>query len=210
PQGNIKLRLAIEKARNSNMPKEKIERAIERGKGDSAEDNLEESLYEGFGPAGVGIMIETASNNKQRTVAELKNILERGGGRLATSGSVSHFFSLVGLITVPKLSKPFDEMMEEAIEVGAIDLEDAGDMIDIYTNHDDLHRIKEVLEKKGIPISSFELFYKPNTTIPITDVRIARQMLNLLTTLEEIDDVQKVYANFDMPDELLTSSGVHQ
>lgn len=200
---NIKLRLAVEKAKNANMPKEKIERAIERGKGNAAEDNLEESVYEGFGPAGVGIMIETASSNKQRTVAELKNILERSGGRLATAGSVAHLFDFVGLITVSKETKSFDEIMEQAINAGAIDLEDLGNTVDIYTHHGDLHKVKETLAGGGLTVTSSELFYRPNTTIPITDKNSAKRILSLLTSLEEIEDVQKVYANFDIPDEFL-------
>lgn len=203
PEGNIKLRLAIEKAKAANMPKEKIERAIERGRGSSSEDNLEESIYEGFGPGGVGIMIETASSNKQRTVAELKNILERYGGRLATSGSVAHFFNFVGLITVFAAASSLDAVMEKAINAGATDLEEAGDVIDIYTNHSDLHKVKEELSASGLSVSSSELVYRPVTTIPVTDANIAKQILRLLETLEESEDVQKVFANFDMPDEFL-------
>lgn len=206
PGGNIKLRLAIEKARASNMPREKIERAIERGKGSALEDNLEESLYEGFGPNGVGIIIETASNNKQRTVAELKNVLERHGGRLATSGSVAHLFNFVGLITVSKNGKTFDDIMAQAINAGAIDLEDLGNTVDIYTNHADLHKVKEILSAGGLSISASELFYRPNTTIPVSDQASAKKVLSLLNNLEEVEDVQKVFANFDIPDELLTSS----
>lgn len=203
PGGNIKLRLAIEKARSSNMPKDKIERAIERGKGTDASDNLEEALYEGFGPKGIGIMIETATNNKQRTVAELKNTLERGGGRLGTSGSVAHLFNFVGLITVSKEGKSFDQILEAAINVGAIDLEDMGNTVDIYTSHNDLHKVKEALSTGGVSISSSDLFYRPNTAVSITDQAAAQKILALLTSLEEIEDVQKVYANFDIPDEFL-------
>jgi len=198
---NIKLRLAIEKAKEANMPKEKIERAIERGKGSDAADNLEETVYEGFGPGGVGMMILTASNNKQRTVAELKNILERGGGRLATSGSVAHFFSFVGRITVLRANKSFDQIMEQALNAGAIDLEEMGDSIDVYTQHGDLHKVKEALIAGGLSVSLSELVYRPVTTIPISDSTTAKALLNLLSALEELEDVQKVFANFDMPDE---------
>lgn len=206
PEGNVKLRLAIEKAKNANMPKEKIERAIERGKGSAEEDNLEEAVYEGFGPAGVGILIEVASNNKQRTVAELKNTFERSGGRLAITGSVGHFFQFVGLIVVPLGSKSFDQIMEMAINAGASDIEKIGEVVDIYTQHDDLHKVKDALIRSGLISSSSELFYRPVTTIPISDASSAKQILNLLTNLEELEDVQKVYANFDIPDELLKES----
>lgn len=203
PNGNIKLRLAIDKAKSANMPKDKIERAIERGKGTDVSDNLEEALYEGFGPKGIGIMIETATNNKQRTVAELKNTLERSGGRLGTSGSVAHLFDFVGLIIVSKEVKSYDQILEAAINAGAIDLEDLGNTVDIYTNHGDLHKIKEVLLTGGFSVSSAELFYRPNTSVPIVDQADAQKILSLLTSLEEIEDVQKVYANFDIPDEFL-------
>lgn len=200
---NIKLRLAIEKAKEANMPKEKIERAIERGKGSDVSDNLEETVYEGFGPGGVGIMILTASNNKQRTVAELKNILERSGGRLTTAGSVAHLFDFVGLITVSKEKKSFDEIMEAALAAGAIDLEDMGNTVDIYAKHDELHKVKEVLTSKGLSVTSADLFYRPNISMPISDRGTAAKILSLLNSLEDIEDVQKVFANFDIPDEFL-------
>lgn len=203
PNDNIKLRFAVEKARHANMPKDKIDRAIERGSGKGIEDNLEEAVYEGFGPAGVGIIIETATNNKQRTVAELKNILERHTGRLATSGSVAHFFQNVGQLNVVKGTKTYDEIMEKAINAGAIDLEDEGDAVEIYTQHSDLHYVKEVLEKDGLVVSSFELIYKPTITVPISDKNIAVRILNLLKAIEDTEDVQKVYANFDIPDEFM-------
>lgn len=203
PGGNIRLRLAIEKAKSANMPKDKIARAVERGKGSDQNDNLEEALYEGFGPFGIGILIETTTNNKQRTVSELKNTLERGGGTLATSGSVTHFFNFVGLITVNKEGKSFDQILEIAINVGAIDAEDTGNTIDIYTNHADLHKVKEELLKYGLTIQSCELYYRPIITVAITDQQIAQKILSLLTTLEEIEDVQKVHANFDIADEFL-------
>lgn len=203
PDDNMKLRFAVEKARQANMPRDKIDRAIERGGGKGIEDNLEEAVYEGFGPAGVGIMIETAGNNRQRTVADLKNILERHSGRLATSGSVAHFFQNVGQVTVAKGNRTYDEVMEKAIDAGAIDLEDANDTVEIYTQHSDLHQVKEALAKNGLIISSFELIYRPNTTVLISDRNVAKKILGLLSSLEDMDDVQKVYANFDIPDEFI-------
>ena len=122
---------------------------------------------------------------------------------MGTSGSVAHFFQMVGLITVPKDRRSFDEVMEAAINAGATDLEEVGNVIDIYTNHSDLHKVKEALVESGVAVSSFELYYKPTTMISIADVAVAKNVLNLLTNLEEIDDVQRVYANIDIPDELL-------
>jgi YebC/PmpR family DNA-binding regulatory protein len=203
PQSNFKLRLMIEKARELNMPKDNIERAIERAKGKIEGAGITEAIYEAFGPGGVGIIIETASDNKQRTVAELKNILERGGGVLATTGAVSHFFQLVGLITVTPVTKSSDQIMQAALDTGAIDLEESPNLVEIYTNPKDLHEIKMTMEKKGIPVSSFELFYRPTTTVPINDSQTASSILKLLSSLEEMEDVQKVFANFEIPDEYL-------
>ncbi len=203
PNSNFRLRLAIEKARSVNMPKENIERAIEKGKGTSSGQNLQQVVYEAFGPDGVGIIIEAATDNKQRTVANIKNVLERGGGVLATSGAVSHQFQLVGLINIKKNGKSFDDILTIALEVGAIDIEDSQDSVEVFTKPVDLHKIKEQLEKKGFTITSFELYYKPKTVVPIKDAQTSAQLLKLLSNLEEIDDVLKVSANFDIPDEYL-------
>lgn len=200
PTTNFKLRLAIEKARDANIPKENIERAIQKGKGGEGGEGLSEIVYEAFGPAGVGIIIQTATDNKQRTVAELKNILERGGGVLGTTGSVSHFFEFVGCIQITKEGRSYDEIMEGALSSGAIDLEEEDDHILVYTNPTELHKVKKSLLTSGFPLLSIELIYRPKTTIPIQDERVARQILKLLSTLEEREDVQKVFANFDIPD----------
>lgn len=203
PEVNFKLRLAIEKARSFNVPKENIERAIVKGKGAASPEELVEAVYEAFGPGGVGIIIEAATDNKQRTVSELKNILERSGGVLGTTGSVSHFFKLVGLITILKGEKNYDEIMEGAIAAGASDLEEEEENVEIYTEPGNLHKVKEALIQANFPVSSFELVFRPITTIPITDPNVARHILKLLATLEEREDVQKVFANFDIPDEYL-------
>lgn len=202
PEVNFKLRLATEKAKAVNMPKENINRAIERASGMAEGETLSEVVYEAFGPGGVAIIIEAATDNKQRTVAELKNILERGGGVLAGSGAVLHFFKLVGLINISKSGKSFDEVMEAAINFGAIDLEKRDDSFEVYTNPAELHRVKQAMEKMDFPISSFELYYKPVTTVPINDSKVASQLLKLLESIEERDDVQKVFSNFDIPDEI--------
>ena len=200
---NFKLRLVIEKARMYNMPKDKIERSLERGKGKTSDVQIEEGVYEAFGPGGVGILIEAATDNKQRTVSELKNVLERGGGVLATTGAVSHFFQYVGLIHVPKNGNSFEKIMEVAIASGAIDIEDDSETVEIYTSSADVHKIKEMVEAQGLPVSSFELYYKPITLIPVSNRNSAEKVLRLLSSLEEIDDVQKVFANFDIPDEFI-------
>lgn len=203
PEGNVKLKFAVEQAKHHNMPKDKIERAIERAKGTSAEDNIIETVYEAFGPGGVGIIIETATSNKQRIVSELKNTLERSGGTLATPGAVSHFFQRTGAINVAKDHKSYDEVMEGAVNAGAEDIEDIGDTVEVYTEPATLHRVKEALLASGFHILSFDLVYRPTTTIAVDNRSTAQQLLKLLGNLEDLEDVQKVFSNFDIPDEYL-------
>lgn len=203
PNFNFKLRLAIEKARSVNMPKENITRAVDHGKGIGEGAHIEEAIYEGFGPAGIGLLIKTATDNRQRTVSEIKNTLDRGGGVLATSGAVSHLFMFVGLIHVKKDQKTFDEMFEAALGAGADDLEDEGDDVAIYTNHADVHRVKEALTQKGFTVTNFELYYRPQMVIPVLDQALALRLIKLLSLLEELDDVQKVYTNAQVSDEAL-------
>lgn len=195
PASNFRLRLAIEKAKSANMPKENIERAVDKAVKAGSEGGMEEHLYEAFGPGGIGIIIQATTDNKQRTVAEIKNTLERNGGVLATSGAVSHLFNYVGYIGVKKNDKTFDQIMEIALTVGAIDLSDEGEMVDIYTNHNDLHKIKEELIKKGLTVAEDELIYKALSPMSIEDPKEKEKVEELLQILEERDDVQAVFAN---------------
>ncbi|MBI2616808.1 YebC/PmpR family DNA-binding transcriptional regulator [Candidatus Gottesmanbacteria bacterium] len=203
PIANVRLRLAIDRARLANMPKDKIERALQRGKGEGAEGEVEEAIYEAFGPGGVGIIIEAVTNNKQRTVAGIKNVLDHEGGNLAQSGSVAHMFELVGLIRVLEQGKTSDEIMEAAIDGGAIDIDTEGEENDIYTQASKLHEVKETISARGISISSSELYYRPKIVVPVTNKETASKLLRLLTNLEELEDVHTVFANFDIPNEFL-------
>lgn len=200
---NFHLRLAVDRAKSFNMPKENIQRAIDRAaKGKSAQ-NMEDIIYEAFGPAGVGIIMETATDNKQRTVAQIKQILDRGGGHLATTGAVSHLFELVGQILVLKDGKGTDELMEMALEVGAYDFEDMDDTVAIYTEPKSLHKIKEKLSSLDLKVSSTELIYRPKTTVSLRDSDKINKLLKLVVSLEEIEDIQRVHTNFDIPEEYL-------
>lgn len=203
PESNFKLRMAMDKAHSANMPKDRIERAIERGAGKGEGSQIEETVYEAFGPSGVGMIILAATDSKSRTVAEVKNTLERNGGVLAATGAVSHMFKFVGQISVLKGDKSTDEIMEIALEAGAEDLEDAGDTIELYTVAHDVHKIKELLTGKKLNITGFELVYKPVIIITVNQKDKAEHLLKLLSLVEEIDDVQKVFSNFDMPEELM-------
>ena len=201
PSSNFKLRLAIEKARSFNMPKENIERAIERVLKSGSEGNLYSVTYEAMGPNGVGFIIEATTDNKQRTVSEVKNILERGGGVLTTPGSVSHLFTQLGQVTVE--SGNSDKVMEIALETGALDMEESEGQIHIFTNPKDVHRVKEALGKHGFPISAAELIFHPVTKIPITTKEQADKVHSLYTTLTDLDDIAKVFVNCYIPDEFL-------
>lgn len=204
PNTNIKLQFAIEKAKAVNTPKENIQRAIDKGTGKSKEGEiLEQMMYEGYGPAGIAVMVEVTTDNRQRTAAEMKNIFERSGGTMAGQGSVSYMFKKMGLIRISTDNRSEDDMMLAALNSGAEDVEYAKPETEIYTKPEDLMKVKESLEKSGFKVIEAELTEKPTTVIPVTDSNKAKQILNLLDALEENESVQKVYANFDIPDNLL-------
>lgn len=203
PDSNFKLRLAIEKARSVNMPKENIQRAIDRGKGIGEKGTLEEVVYEGFGPGGVAIMVECVTDSKERTRAEVKNVFEKQGGTLGQSGTVSYQFKQVGLVTVHKNGKSADDILTVAAEAGAEDMEEAGSEALIYTNLSNLKAVKEDLTKAGFTVTDAQLYRKPTITVPISDKDTSGKVLSLVEKLESLDAVQKVYANFDISDDLI-------
>lgn len=195
PDSNLKLRIALDRAREVNMPKDNIERAIERAHGVGSEEAMDEVIYEAFAPSGVGLIIEATSGNKQRTVAEIKNILDRNGGVLVEKGGVSHFFRYVGRIEIDKKDFSFDELMERAINLGAIDINEKNG-VEVITNPSDFHKIKESLSGQGFNIVSAELMYQPLTLITVTKSDSLNQLRRLIELLEDHDDVQKVFANY--------------
>lgn len=201
PSSNFKLRLMIEKARSINMPKENIERAIRAAQGKLAGE-VGEVVYEAFGPAGVGLIIEAATDNKLRTAPEVKNTLEKNGGTLVTPGAVSYQFQQKGLITVSKGLKTLDEIFLLAADAGAEDIEEAGEEVLVYTKPEDLSKVKEALSPH-VSITDFELTRKPTVFVSISNKEIANKIISLIEKLESLDDVQKVYANFDIPDTFL-------
>ena len=201
---NFKLRLAIEQARSVNMPKENIKRAIERGLGKGTADAQIESVnYEGYGPAKVALLISAATDNRNRTTAEIKGLIEHSGGTFASPGAVSWMFTDEGVITVFKNGKSFDEVFDLAAEVGAEDVEETGDAVIIYTKPNEIESIKNALSNKGLVVQGAELAKKPTTTVVITDKETAQKVLSLMEKLEELEAVVKVWSNFDIPDELL-------
>ena len=198
PEKNFKLRLAIEKAKEANMPKENIKRAIERGVGKGGGGDFEEVLYEGYGPFKTAIIVEVATDNKKRTSQELKSVFEKGGGSLATTGSVAYLFERKGLIVVAKNDSTEDQVLEKALDAGAEDLEETEDGFEIYTQDQKLHEVKEKIKNSGLKIIESELSYQPKSVVNITEKEKAKKVLRLMDSIENLDDVQKVYANFDI------------
>lgn len=197
PNGNPRLRLVIEKAKSANMPSENMKKAIQRGTGELPGAHYEEAVYEGYGPGGVAILIETTSDNKNRTVAELRNILEKKGGRMAEAGSVNWMFHRKGRIVVEKKKAEEEKLMDLVLEAGAEDLKTEGDEFEVLSGPHEFEAVRRALESAGIEMASAEL-----TSIPQSTVRIesdeAEKMLKLMEALEDQDDVQEVHANFDI------------
>ena len=202
PEKNFKLRLAMEKARSLNMPKENIQRAISRGSGEREAADWTETFYEGYGPSGIAVIVETATDNKNRTTAEIKNIFERGGGNVASRGAVSFQFKKSGLITVEKASNP-EEQILSLMDIEVEDVEQATDVIEVYTKPEQLREVRKKIESIGFKVLSEELMMKPLNEVKIEDKGKAEKVLKFMNTLEEHGDVQKVYANFDIPQDIL-------
>ncbi|MEK6612651.1 MAG: YebC/PmpR family DNA-binding transcriptional regulator [Gemmatimonadota bacterium] len=197
PDGNPRLRTAIDNARSLSMPKENIERAVKKGTGDLEGVDYVEVLYEAYGPGGVAIMIQALTDNATRTVAEIRAKLSRGGGNLGTSNSVSFMFDRKGQILVESGALTEDAAMEKALEAGAEDFASEDGTFIITTAPADLHAVKAALEAAGIKAAQAELAWIPRSTVPVTG-EPASQLLKLIEALEDLEDVQKVDANFDM------------
>lgn len=205
PDTNPRLRVVISAAKESNMPKENIEMAIKRGTGELPGVAYEEITYEGYGPGGVAIMVDALSDNKNRTSAEIRNIFAKKGGNLSGAGSVAWQFQRKGFITVDKGAVEEDKIFSIAIESGAEDFKVESDSYEITTSPENFETVKEAIMKNNIKINFAEITSLPTNTIKITDEETARKILELVEMLEEHDDVQHVYSNFDIPDEIIQS-----
>ncbi|HHT9104652.1 MAG TPA: YebC/PmpR family DNA-binding transcriptional regulator [Candidatus Wujingus californicus] len=203
PDMNPKLQLAIDKARAVNMPKDNIERAIQKGTraGDN-ETELFECIYEGYGPQGIALMVEILTDNKNRTVPEIRKIFEKYGGNMGESGCVSWMFEKKGLIMVNGRNLNEDEFMMLALEAGAEDIQKVGDIYQVICQQADLNTVKKNLMSKNITVESTELAWMPKSNIDL-DEASGRKVLGLMEALEEHDDVQNVYSNFNLPQSLL-------
>lgn len=193
PASNFHLRLAVEKAHAVNMPKENIERAIARGAGSGAA-GIEQMTYEGYGPGGVAILIEAATDNRQRSVSQIKNVLERAGGTLASPGAVSFQFSRRGVLTVPKQGITYDALLAAACDAGAEDVTETTDLFEVYTKDTALPAVKQLLEAAKIPIENTARIMHPTTPVEGDDALRAK-IDGLVAALEELDDVQTVFTN---------------
>jgi YebC/PmpR family DNA-binding regulatory protein len=202
PEANYRLRLAIEKARAVNMPADNIKRTIEKATGGGDADQFEEIVYEGYGPGGVAVLVEAATDNRNRTAAEVRSIFTKAGGQLAGSGAVAWQFEPRGLIAVAPDGKNADEVALAAIDAGAEDVDtDDPEAIEIFTSPADLERIRAALEAAGVSIDSAESTMIAKQTVELDSTK-ARQALRLVEQLEDLDDVQRVTANFDIPEDV--------
>ena len=206
PSTNPRLRAAIDKAKSQSMPKENIDRAISRGSGEEEGFNFEEVTYEGYGPGGAAILIECMTDNRNRTVAEVRHALSKFGGNLGSDGSVSYLFEKVGLMTLTAVNNK-NQTMEIAIDAGAEDIESNEDgSIEIITNPTDFLNVKESLVAEGINPEIAEVTMRASVSVSI-GVKHAESMLKLLDVLEDLDDVQAVHSNAEIPDEVLDRMG---
>ncbi|RLB10398.1 MAG: YebC/PmpR family DNA-binding transcriptional regulator [Deltaproteobacteria bacterium] len=202
PDKNPRLRAAIAAAKAENMPKENIERSIKRGIGEIEGVNYEEVSYEGYGPGGVAVLVDCLTDNKNRTVAELKHIFEKYGGSLGEPGCVAWVFEKKGIISIEADKVDEDKLLEIALEAGAEDVKNAGSQFEVITDPADFEKVKKAIEDAGIPYNLAEITMIPKTTVKL-DGKKAEQMLSLMQALEDLDDVSHVYANFDIPDEIM-------
>lgn len=204
---NMNLKLALTNARAANMPVDNINRLIARATGEAEGVNYEEAMYEGYAAGGVAILLQILTDNRNRTAPEIRHLFSRYGGSLGESGCVAWMFEMKGLIQVPTEDTSIDpdELMLELIEAGAEDVREEDKLIEIVTSPQDYDRLKTYLDKKKIKCSNAELTMIPNTTVPVNDAETAEKVLRLMDLLDEHDDVQNVYANFDIPDEILNS-----
>lgn len=200
PAGNSRLRAAIAAAKAVNLPKDKIEAAIRKDTGEDAGGDLTESFYEGYGPGGIAIMVEVATDNKNRTVAEIRHLFSKHGGSMGENGSVGWMFDRKGVITIDRQAYDEEKMMELALECGADDVIDDEDVWTIQTNMEDFTSVRDALEGQGVTMQSASLAMVPQNLVAV-DAAVAEKVMRLMDALDDNDDVQNVYANADFPDD---------
>ncbi|SHF34281.1 DNA-binding regulatory protein, YebC/PmpR family [Desulfofundulus australicus DSM 11792] len=197
PEANPRLKAAIQRAKEANIPNENIQRAIQKGTGELGGTAYEELVYEGYGPGGVAVMLEIMTDNRNRTAGEIRHLFSRHGGNLGEAGCVSWMFTKKGVIVVEKDGLDEDELMLAALEAGAEDMKTEEDEFEIITAPEDFDRVRQALEEKGVPIAEAQVTMVPRSTVRLTGQE-AEQMMRLIEALEDHDDVQEVYANFEL------------
>ncbi len=206
PKGNMRLKAALETAKAANMPADTLKRAIQKGTGELPGESYEEVTYEGYGPSGVAILVKVLTDNKNRTAPEIRHAFAKHGGNLGEVGCVSWVFERKGLIQVEAERVSEDELLDLALEAGASDMRRVDRVFEITTAPEELEEVRRVLEERGVPVLQAEL-----THLPLSSIRVegkeAQQVLRLVEAIEELDDVQAVYVNFDIPDDVLETLG---
>ncbi|MGH2499494.1 MAG: YebC/PmpR family DNA-binding transcriptional regulator [Candidatus Limnocylindria bacterium] len=205
PDGNFRLRLAIDRARAVNMPHANVQRAIDRATGAADGAPLESIVYEGYGPGGVSVMVEAATDNRNRTASEVRSAFLKNGGKLGESGSVQWIFEQKGVIEIGADAARAEEVGLVAIDAGAEDVETEAGLVTVYTAPSAFERVKSALDRAGIRAESAEISMRPTSTVHL-EGEAARRVIRLVEGLEELDDVQKVHANFDVPEEVLETA----
>ncbi len=199
PASNSRLRLALDKARASNMPKDNVERAVKKGTGEGNDQIFEDITYEGYAPGGVGILVKTLTDNRNRTIMEVRTVITKRGGSMAEAGSVAWQFENKGIIEVPVTACSEDDIMNYVLEAGAEDVVTDGDIYSITTEPAEFENVKKHLEENNIQIDFAELSMKPKTTIDV-EGEAAKKLIALVEALEDLDDVQEVYGNYKIDD----------
>ncbi len=203
PEGNPRLRVAMQKAKEANIPKDSVDKAIKRGTGDLPGVSYEEMIIEGYGPGGVAILVEALTDNKNRTSAEVRSLFSKGGGNLAGAGSVSWLFQQKGLVSLNLKGLGEDRLMDIVLEAGAEDLKVEGEQATVIAAPHAFEAVKQALQQQGITWDVADVSMVPTTSVRVDDAAQAKTLLNLLDMLEEHEDTQHVYANFDIPDAIL-------
>ncbi len=202
PDANPRLRTAIERARDAGMPNDNIQRAIQRGTGALEGATYETVIYEGYAPGGVAVLVEVLTDNRNRAASEIRSLFTKHGGSLSEAGSVAWMFDRRGLLTVERSRASEDDLLLAALEAGADDVRTSGDVYEIVTAPEKFYAVKQALEGAGIPLQSADITLVPKSTVRV-EGEDARRVLRLIEALEDHDDVQRAYANFDIPDEIL-------
>jgi len=201
--GNSRLRMAVDKAKESNMPSSNVERAIKKGTGELEGVSYEEVTYEGYGPSGTAVLVEAMTDNANRTVSELRNLFSKNGGNLGQTGCVAWIFKKKGIITFEKKGIDSDTLSMAAIEAGAEDIEDQESSIDIVTTPENFEKVRDTLKEQKFASTNAEISMVPSNKVKIEDKETADKILKLMSVIEDNDDVQKVHSNFDIPDNLI-------